>query len=327
VWGQYAAGASLDDQAARAYFVPGQQEHAGLGWVGSAFPWGGGRLADSWPAAADADAYNRVQTSEVETLLISGALDASTPPQFSTTELLPYLRNGHQIVLPGVGHVNSFFAEQPSAGTHLINAFLTNGLVDDSFYRPQKVSFTPSLRLSTIAKVIAVAATGLALLAVVSLLWMALRVHERGCLGPRASVIVRSVFPSVLGLGGWCLGVLIVLVTLPGLRLDNQKFVALAVGVPIGLGVYLAWVHQDWTAKLKSFGVAAAAVGALVGVWLGVNAIEGVLLTPIATIVGAAAGANLGLIVLDIWREQQGRDPFADTNAKERAGGSLSLLG
>src|SRR5262249_20756636 len=75
VWGQYAAGASLDARAARAYFSSGGQERStNLGWVGSAVAWGGGRLADGWPVAPDADAYGRVRTSEVEALLIGGEL-------------------------------------------------------------------------------------------------------------------------------------------------------------------------------------------------------------------------------------------------------------
>src|SRR5207302_11409845 len=115
------------DQAARAYFTPGNQDRASLGWAGSAYSWGGGRLADAWPAAQDVDAYSRVRTSEVETLLISGSLDSATPPQVATKELLPYLPNGHQVVLPAFGHVGSFYQEQSQAGTRLINTFLASG--------------------------------------------------------------------------------------------------------------------------------------------------------------------------------------------------------
>ena len=48
------------------------------------FAWGGGRLADAWPAAPDENEYSRVRTSKVETLLIGGALDFATPPQVAT---------------------------------------------------------------------------------------------------------------------------------------------------------------------------------------------------------------------------------------------------
>jgi pimeloyl-ACP methyl ester carboxylesterase len=40
----------------------------------------------------------------VETLVINGELDFSTPPQVTTKELLPYLPNVQEVVLPGIGH-------------------------------------------------------------------------------------------------------------------------------------------------------------------------------------------------------------------------------
>jgi len=61
----------------------------------------------------------------------------------------------------------------------------------------------------------------------------------------------------------------------------------------------LSWVNRDWSAKTEATGFAAAAGGALVGAWLGVNATTG-LLALITTIVGAAVGANLTLLALDI---------------------------
>jgi pimeloyl-ACP methyl ester carboxylesterase len=306
VWGQRAAAVRVDAQAAREYFSSGGQEGgSNLGYVGSAFVWGGGQLAAAWPAAPNEDAYSRVRTSKVETLLISGALDTSTPPQVATNELLPYLPNGHQVVLPGFGHTASFWADQPEAGSRLVNTFLDSGRVDDSLYKPQRVDFTPEVTHTALAKRLAGAIVGLALLTIVSLLWMARRVHKRGRFGPKASATLRSVSPIVLGLGGWFLGALVVLTTMPGVPLDDELLVALSVGVPIGLGIYFAWVNRDWFATAKAMGFAAAAGGALVGAWLGFNATEG-LVALVTTIVGAAVGANLMLIILDISRARSG---------------------
>src|SRR4029453_6970065 len=53
VWGQYAAAAMLDAQAARDYFSAAEEDCSNFGWVSSAFAWGGGRLADGWPAVLD----------------------------------------------------------------------------------------------------------------------------------------------------------------------------------------------------------------------------------------------------------------------------------
>jgi hypothetical protein len=95
---------------------------------------------------------------------------------------------------------------------------------------------------------------------------------------------------------------------------DDELLAALSVGLPIGLGVYFAWVHRDWSARTKTMGLAMAVGGALVGGWLGFNATEG-LLALITTIVGAAVGANLALVLLDIAWDRQARDRFVEFEA------------
>ena len=90
-----------DAQAVRDYFSSGgQDDGTNLGHTVTTYIWGGGRMADAWPAAPDENEYSQVQTSNVETLLVGGELDFSTPPQIMTNELLPYLPNGQQVVLP-----------------------------------------------------------------------------------------------------------------------------------------------------------------------------------------------------------------------------------
>jgi pimeloyl-ACP methyl ester carboxylesterase len=310
VWGEMAAIGRADALAAKRYFSSGEQH------PGTDFIWGGGRLVDAWPANPDDDAYSRVQTSKVETLLIGGALDFATPPQVATKELLPHLPNGHQVVLPGLGHSTSVWTDQPEAGTQLMNTFFDSGRVDTSLYEPQSVDFTPEVTQTALAKGIAGTMVGLALLAVLSLLWMARRVHKRGRYGRKASAMLRSLYPIVLGLGGWFLGVLIVITTMPGVPLDDELLAALSVGLPIGLGIYLAWVNRDWSANTKTTGFAAAAGGALVGAWLGFNAAEG-LFALVTTIIGASVGANLTLLLLDIAWDRQVQDRFAVATVKE----------
>ena len=257
-----------------------------------------------------------MRTSNAETLLIGGALDFATPPQVATNELLPYLPNGHQVVLAGLGHTTSFWTYQPEAGSRLINTFFDRGQVDDSLYKAQSVDFTPEVTQTALAKGIAGTMVGLALLAVLSLLWMPRRVHKRARFGRKASATLRSLYVIVLGLGGWFLGALIVITTMPGVPLDDELLAALSVGLPIGLGIHFAWVNRDWSAGNKGVGLAAAAGGALVGAWLGFNATEG-LFALITTIAGAAVGGNLILLALDIAWDRQVRDRFAETDARE----------
>ena len=103
---------------------------------------------------------------------------------------------------------------------------------------------------------------------------------------------------------------------MPGLRSTIELLATLSVGVPIGVGVYFAWVNRDWTTKTKSTGFTVAAGAAVVGAWLGYHATTG-LLALITTIVGAAAGANLALIILDIRWDRRARSRVAATTATE----------
>jgi pimeloyl-ACP methyl ester carboxylesterase len=311
VWGQYAAAGSIDAQAGREYFASGRQDEASLGRAASTFVWGGGRLADAVPPDPNATEYSRVRTSNVETLLIGGELDFATPPQIATRELLPSLPNGHQVVLAGIGHSGSFWHYQTAAGTRLINTFFDSGRVDDSLYRTGKVDFTPGFTMTMLAKIVAGSMVGLALVAVVSLLWMARRVHKRGGYGGKSSAVLRSLYPVVLGLGGWCLGALVVLTTLPTVPLDGELLAALSVGVPIGLGIYLAWVHRGVSATSKAAGMSLAIGGALVGAWLGFNATTTGFFGLITACAGAAIGANLALIVFDVAGERADRSRLA----------------
>jgi pimeloyl-ACP methyl ester carboxylesterase len=317
VWGEMAAVARSDVRAAKRYYSSHEDRSESiLGNPGTDFVWGGGTLIDAWPASANENEYTHVRTSKVETLVIGGALDFAIPPQVATKQLLPHLPNGHQVVLPGFGHSTSVWMDQPEAGTRLISTFFDSGRVDDSLYRPIPVDFTPEVSQPALGKGFAGAMVGLALLTVLSLLLMARRVHKRGRFGRKSSATLRSVYPIVLGLGGWFLGVLIVMTTMPGTPLDDGLLAALSVGVPIGLGVYFAWVNRDWSAATKTAGFVAAVGGALVGEWLGFNAGEG-LLALVTAIVGAAVGGNLALLVRDIAWEPRFRDRFAEANAKE----------
>jgi pimeloyl-ACP methyl ester carboxylesterase len=310
VWGQYAAFGSADSQAARDYFSPsGQDDGRNLGRTTTTYIWGNGRLADAWPAAPDESEYSQVRTSNVETLLVGGELDFSTPPQVMTKELLPYLPNGHQVVLPGIGHTASFFAVQPEASSRLINTFFDTGKVDDSLYQAQPVGFTPPHNFGGLAKVFLGLALALATLTVLSLVGMAWWVRKRGRFGSLASAVLRSLSPVVLGLGGFLLGTLIVMAILPSVPIDSDPVVALSSGLPVGLGIYLAWVNRDWSAKTKTTGVAAAISGGLIGAWLGFNAASGPLALATA-IIGAAVGANLILLALDITWDHSNRSRF-----------------
>jgi pimeloyl-ACP methyl ester carboxylesterase len=314
VWGDVAAVARSDAAYARGFFATHADRGSVIGSPGTDLVWAGGRLLDSWPASPDENEYTRVQDSKVETLLIGGSLDFATPPQNATRKLLPHLSNGHQVVLANVGHTDDIWSYEPAASKRLINTFFDSGRVDTSLYTRNVIDFTPSVSHGTIAKILLAVMLGLGALTVLSLLWMPLRVRRRGAFGRKSSCALRSLFPLLLGLGGWFIGVLIVLTALPTVPIDDELLAALSVGLPIGLGIYFAWVNRGWTATTKTTGFAAAAAGALVGAWLGFNAIEG-LFALVTAIAGAIVGANLTLVLLDVAWDRQVRNRFA-ANAK-----------
>jgi uncharacterized membrane protein YdfJ with MMPL/SSD domain/pimeloyl-ACP methyl ester carboxylesterase len=313
VWGEMATVARADARAAEQYFSGAHRGDSIIGSPGTNFLFAGGDLLKAWPGNPTENEYTRVRDSKVETLLVGGALDFSTPPQVAARELLPHLPNGHQVVLPGLGHTTSFWSYEPKASTRLLNAFLDSGKVDRSLYTPAKVDFTPEVSQTALGKGIAATMLALPLVVVVSLLLMWRRVRRRGGFGRKGSAALRSAYPLVLGLGGWFLGVLFVVMALPTVPLDDQVLAVLSIGMPIGLGIYWAWVNRDWPARVKTVGLSGAAAGALVGAWLGFHATAG-LLAVITTIVGAAVGANLTLLVLDIARDRSLRDLAAATS-------------
>jgi pimeloyl-ACP methyl ester carboxylesterase len=310
LWGDVAAVSRSDAAYAQRFFAAHADRGSTIGAPGTDFVWAGGQLLGSWPASPDENQYTHVPDSKVETLLIGGNVDFATPPQNATRELLPHLPNGHQVILANLGHTDDFWAYEPAASGHLVNTFLDTGRADTSLYTPNRVDFAPGTTQGEIAKIVLGTMLGLAALTVLLMLWWPLRLRRRGSFGRTASAAMRSLAPLLLGLGGWFLGALVVLTALPAVPITDELLVALSVGLPIGVGIYYAWANRDWSGRTKTMGFAAAAGGALVGAWLGFNVTSG-LFAPFLAIVGAAVGANLAVLALDIAWDRQVHDRFA----------------
>jgi pimeloyl-ACP methyl ester carboxylesterase len=309
VWGEFASIGVADAQPAERYFSSGADRGSIIGNPFTDFLWGAGRLVD-WPANPGEDQYTSVQNSNVPTLLIGGTLDFQTPAQNATKELLPHLPDGHQVILSGLGHAEDFWYYEPSASTQLLTTFYATGQVDTSRYTPNVVSFATPLTQTAVARDILGAVMGLIVLAALSLLWVALRVRKHGSAGRKTSVVARTIVPLVLGLGGFFGVALVVLTLWPALSLTSELLRVLAPSGLIALGLYLAWAHRDWDRATKSRGLLAAAAGALLGGWLGFTATSG-LSALVTTTIGAAAGGNLALIVVSLFRERSARPAMA----------------
>ncbi len=305
-WGEFASIGMADAQPVERYFSSGANRGSIIGNPLGDFLWGAGGLVHAWPANPGENQYTSVQNSSVPTLLIGGTLDFETPAQNATKELLPHLSNGHQVILSGLGHVDDFESYEPSASTQLLTTFYATGQVDTSRYSPNVVSFATSstqTAQTAIAKDLLAFMVGLALLAVIWLVVLAIRIRRRGGTGRKTGAWIRSAGPIVFGLGGWFLGALLVLRFWPTRPLDDQLLAVVSIAVPIWLGVYAGWVRSDTPKTMRAKGIGAAGVGALVGAVLGFHATSG-LIALITTIIGAAVVSNLSLLVLDIRTER-----------------------
>ncbi len=305
-WGEFASIGMADAQPVERYFSSGANRGSIIGNPLGEFLWGAGGLVHAWPANPGENQYTSVQNSNVPTLLIGGTLDFETPAQNATKELLPHLSNGHQVILSGLGHVDDFESYEPSASTQLLTTFYATGQVDTSRYSLNVVSFATSstqTAQTAIAKDLLAFMVGLALLAVIWLVVLAIRIRRRGGTGRKTGAWIRSAGPIVFGLGGWFLGALLVLRFWPTRPLDDQLLAVVSIAVPIWLGVYAGWVRSDTPKTMRAKGIGAAGVGALVGAVLGFHATSG-LIALITTIIGAAVVSNLSLLVLDIRTER-----------------------
>jgi pimeloyl-ACP methyl ester carboxylesterase len=131
-------------------------------------------MVRGWPVHLVPEPYRSVQTTDVETLLIGGNMDFSTPPQFAAKELLPYLSKGHQVILDDMGHTESFWQSQHEARRRLLTTYFSTGEVDASLYVHQDVDFDVGLGWPGLAKVAAALILGVVLL-VAAIIWLVAR--------------------------------------------------------------------------------------------------------------------------------------------------------
>jgi hypothetical protein len=173
-WGQSAAIVmSTDFDPARDYFREMNPPGSILGAPQSEFAWGPLSSSD-WPATLIPTEYRQVRASEVETLLVSGSVDGTTPARYATEELLPSLRNGRQVILSEFGHVDDVWTLQPEATVHLLTTFYDTGVADDSLYTYQPMDFDVGLGFPAMAKLI-VAAIVILVAIVAAVAWYIVR--------------------------------------------------------------------------------------------------------------------------------------------------------
>jgi pimeloyl-ACP methyl ester carboxylesterase len=177
-WGEvFSLSASVDDyyDPARDYRSEFEAPGTILGSPLSLWLWS---MGPEWPTHPIPREYLQVQPTDVETLLISGSIDFSTPPQYATEEFLPYLGSGEQVILTDFGHVSSFWSSQPEARAHMLNAFFDTGQVDASLYTYQPLDFDVGLGWPGLAKLLVAVVLGVPILLLV-LIWLTIHWVKR----------------------------------------------------------------------------------------------------------------------------------------------------
>jgi hypothetical protein len=111
-------------------------------------------LSQAWPQDKYPVEPINARDTDVETLLISGNVDFSTPAQYATHELLPSLKNGQQVILSEIGHVSDVWNVQPEATKGLLTSFYDTGHVDNSFYQFSPMDFRVRLGFPLLAKIL-----------------------------------------------------------------------------------------------------------------------------------------------------------------------------
>lgn len=173
-WGDWIAKGSIDYSPTRDWITDMNPPNSILGSPTSFLVGGAAQLKGGWPVAPMAEEFHTVQPSDVETLLISGSVDYSTPAQFAAEELHPALENGEQVILSEFGHFNDVWSFQPEATKHLLVTFYDTGEVDDSLFTYQPWDYNVGLGFPAIAK-IALGSIGILILSVVGGIWFFLK--------------------------------------------------------------------------------------------------------------------------------------------------------
>jgi pimeloyl-ACP methyl ester carboxylesterase len=107
----------------------------------------------SWPTQQIPKEFRQLRYSDVETLLLSGNMDFSTPAEFATRDFLPYLKNGKQVILSEYGHVGDVIYLNPENIRRMVTSFYSTGVVDTSMNAYDKMDFNVSWGFPTVAKV------------------------------------------------------------------------------------------------------------------------------------------------------------------------------
>jgi pimeloyl-ACP methyl ester carboxylesterase len=172
VWGDLASKAvSADYDSTRSYAAEMDPPGMPLGSPMSKLSWGPLR-AGHWPTKLLPEEYRKLQYSDVETLLMSGSIDFSTPAEFATKELLPYLKNGKQVIFSECGHVDDVLNAKPENSRLVLTSFYDTGVPNVSLNSYVPMNFNVVWGFPFLAKAVVGAISVLDIVFIVAVIWL-----------------------------------------------------------------------------------------------------------------------------------------------------------
>jgi pimeloyl-ACP methyl ester carboxylesterase len=170
-WGDFASKAtSADLDTARDFHRDMYPSGLPLGSPMNVLAWGPSAYG-RWPTQRLSEEFRQLRPSDVETLLLSGNLDFSTPAENATRELLPCLTHGRQIILSDCGHVGDVWHTNVENTRRILTTFYNTGVADVSLNTYVPMDFSVSWGFPRIAKT----ALGIAALLILILAALILR--------------------------------------------------------------------------------------------------------------------------------------------------------
>jgi len=151
IWGDLLAKGGTDFEPERDYHTEMNPPGSILGSPVSLMIWGS--APGAWPITFIEEELNEVQTIDTETLLVSGSIDFSTPPQFAVEELEPFLTNVQHVFLAEFGHVQDFNNVQPEAAQNLLTSFFASGEADASEFTYEPMNYEVSMGFPMLMKI------------------------------------------------------------------------------------------------------------------------------------------------------------------------------
>ncbi len=176
VWGEFFAKGFIDFDPERNYEKELDPPGSIMGAPGSLLIFAAAGGSRHWRPLPPAVESSQVRSSEVDTLLLSGNLDISTPAGIATAELLPHLSKGKQVILSDMAHCDDLMFAQPEAFQRLVTRYFGEGRVDESGFHHVPFDFRVRWGFPLLAKLaltaVIVIFLGLIALAIILRRWI-----------------------------------------------------------------------------------------------------------------------------------------------------------